>query len=117
MVESEMNMKNDIGYIFTSPIQKLENMTEIGLAIKLSKYITHAIPFNSGFIMANTRSAYLSKLEYTSKIDSNLIFDKDDGFVSSFGEESKTLQYLNSLFQKWKNNNYKDKMSDYYNKI
>lgn len=116
MVGSEMDRRNDMGYCFSSPKQNLENMSELTLAVKLSKYATHIIPLESGFVVTNAKSTYLSCVGLTSDFscDTSLMFDKDDGFLSAFGDNSKSIAYINSRFQLWKNNNYQGKMMDYY---
>lgn len=61
MVHNEMDRVNDIGYIYEDPpLEKYINMNELFLAIRLSKYATHVIPGESGFLIANEKSTYLS---------------------------------------------------------
>lgn len=116
MIGSEINRRNDIGYIFRPPEQNLENMSELLLALKLSKYATHVIPLDLGFIMTNAKAAYLTCVGLTQEFSctTSLMFDKDDGFLSPFEGETKSINYLNSRFRLWKANGYKGKISDYY---
>lgn len=115
-VGSEMDRTNDMGYLFIPPKQNLTNMSELLLAINLSKYATHVIPLNLGFIVTNLKSRYLSCVGLTSKLSctTSLMFDKDDGFISPFDSEADSIQYLNTRFELWKNSGYHRKMTDYY---
>jgi hypothetical protein len=115
----EMNRRTDIGYKFSPPEENLNNINELYLAAQLSRFATHVLPGNNGFIMANPKSTYLSwiPLNNNHHSDSSLQFDKDDGFISSFGT-STYIDYLNnSFFNQWKNNNYQGELSDYFPKF
>lgn len=115
VVNSEMNRSNDICFMFSTPEKKLENLSELLSAIKLSANATHIIPSKTGFIITNPVAVYLSWVGLTSKSDpsSAMMFDKDDGFGSAFGG-SDSIEYLNTRFELWKNSGYQGKMSDYY---
>ena len=116
-VGREMYRENDGSIVFKKPEQPLANMSEVTLAVKLAKNITHVIPFKKSYIVANTKSVYLSQIGLNSDVTPALQFDIDDGFISSFGDydsESKDLQYINSRFQLWKLNGYRGKLVDYF---
>jgi hypothetical protein len=112
-VKNEMGRKNDLCMIFRSPKEKLATMSELMLAIKLSKYATHAIPTETGFIVTNPKSTYLSSVELNDDGEycTSLQLDKDDGFNSAFGGD---CDFLNDSFKLWKNNAYQGNLSDYY---
>ena len=116
LVSSEIGRTNDIGYIFETPDKFLENMSELLLAVQVSKYATLMIPSDSGFIISNPQSTYLSSVGLNKKfVMPSLQFDKDDGFCSVWGDKSEHEDYLNSRFKLWKENGYQGKLSNYYN--
>jgi hypothetical protein len=112
IIFEEMNRENDRCWMFEPPTSKL-NMAELWLAIKYSKYVTHAIPTQTGFIISNTKSVYLSFVSTNDGGSFYLQFDKDDGFNSPFGTNT-TIDYLNTKFVAWKNDNYSNNIQDYY---
>ena len=115
-VKNEMDRSNDMAMYFERPTQNLSSMSELMLAVKLSKYATHVVSHSSCFIVANTDSVYLSWIGLTpeSHCASSLMFDTDDGFTSPFEPNSKSIQYLNTRFNLWKESGYPGKMADYY---
>ncbi|XWV25520.1 putative ORFan [Tupanvirus deep ocean] len=119
MISAEMERQYDLGYYFKPPKIYLNDMTELALAIKLSKHCTHAVPFESGFIVTNPEAVYLTSVGLNSDFycTDSLMFDKDDGFLSPFEPNCKSIDYLNTQFQKWKENGYQGKMSDYFNNM
>lgn len=111
----EMDRRNDLLQIWDKPSEdKRVTMAELCWAIKLSENATYFIPCETGFLVSNEKSGYLSYFGIMSKTEMNtsLMFDKDDGFCSPFSKVD--LSFLNSKFLSWKNDNHKGKLSDHF---
>lgn len=121
MVKFEMDRHNDIGIMFTPPTRSIEplGMTGLALAIRLSKYATHAIPVESGFIVSNEHASYLNSVGLTASFEcsTSLMVDLDDGFCSPWESKSKTLNYLNARFQLWKDSGYSGSLTSFYDVV
>ena len=114
-IQTEMKRSNDLGYTWQNPKEEVNSMDEFLLACRLSKHATHVLfgTHNSALVF-NQQCVYLPSLKFTqtSKIDA-CIFDKDDGFSPVFSQCDQQLEYINSKFKLWKNNEFKGKLSDY----
>jgi hypothetical protein len=116
MIKSEMERKDHVNRTFKPPTPALASMSDLMLAIRLSKFATHVIPHQAGFIVTNPKSAYLSWVGLTpdAHCTTSLTFDKDDGFSTMTSTDYEEINYLNSRFQLWKDKEYQGKMADYY---
>jgi hypothetical protein len=106
---NEMTRENDLGIMYNKPKVNINNMNELALAIKVSKYCTHYLPTDYGFIITNPKSVYLKCVTLKNCGDVGFLsFDKDDGFTDD--------KFLNDKFLLWKNNNYQGDIQNFYNK-
>ena len=116
-VSYEMKRSNDMGMMFNHP-EELLTTNELILAARLSKYATHVYIGENGIIASNFECTYLTWFPAKTMYQDNdkctsLMFDKDDGHYSPFGEVGNAYSYMTECFNKWKNNNYEGKLSDY----
>jgi len=118
----EMNRENQFCVSFDRPKSDLTTMNELYLAACLSKYAVYLLPNKDGYIISHPKSYYLSwiGLHDNSYGDTSIMFDKDDGFWCAMNTQTKYTQrefigYLNMYFSKWKVNEYRGKLSDYFN--
>jgi len=110
-VESEMRRTNDLNWSFKPPATMLQTYHELLLAVRLSKFATHIIPIEKGFLVVNDNSVYWSDVflsyEKSKETPTSFYFDKDDGFGSPFcsPNSDQIIRYLNErYFNPWKEN-------------
>lgn len=107
-VLSEMKRCNDLSYTYSRPSKQLNNMEELYLAAKISKYVYSLIPteFEPGFYMWNPDCAYVPHIGLVKNLSSSIKFDLDEGFVG----EDNLKNELNKTFLIWKNKGYEGNM-------
>lgn len=116
MIYSEMKRKNDLGIMYNLPEDKLNDLNELFLAIRLSKHGEYALPEKDGFIVFNSKSVYLSYIGLkNNEVGTSIMFDLDDGFSYIFTDNK--AEYLNEFFGQWKKSGFKGKLSEYFPKF
>jgi len=111
-VSFEMNRTTDIGRRFQQP-NYIPDVDSLIIAARLSKYATHVYIGDHGIVVSNKECCYLPWIGKGHT--SGLMFDKDDGLLSPFGQ-IEGFNYITECFNKWKASGYSGDLSDYCTK-
>lgn len=114
IIKQEMERTNDIGGCLNAPKNNLHSMNELLMACQYSKLATHIFPGKNSVLVFNQKCVYLPAATISNScVDPTIMFDKDDGFISNFGELGPECDYMKNKFEMWKNNSYKGDLQNY----
>jgi hypothetical protein len=117
-IDSQIDCHNDLYRVPNWPETNLGNIEELFLASRLSKLVTTVLPMKHGILISNPRAGYLVcaplSNDQVNECCTSLMFDTDDGFTSAFSEKSTSVDYINTIFQQWKDSNYTGDLSELF---
>lgn len=114
IISFEMQKDNDMNVSIKCPDHPL-SVDDLILAARLSKLATHVCITDEGIIATNIECKYAPWISCEGAcLNSDLMFDKDDGYCSSFRQNIENMDYMKGCFNRWKESEYSGSLADYH---